>query len=235
MEVILVVPTRPERHNGLIMAAERLGTLIGGARVVDLSLRAVVGGPAQTEGPQSATVPAEVDLASEIEIRGARADFVVVAQPEAEDDKAAHLAFRAALFRTEQPVLMAPRSGVSATFGEAVAIAWRNDARTLRVLMPALRLLSNAREVHLLAGVRAGTPTPAIPAVLVEHGIRAALHVLAITSGRFGELLLSRARELGADMLIMGAHAYTPLRFMVLGGVTSYVVDHADIPVLLRN
>ena len=87
----------------------------------------------------------------------------------------------------------------SVTFGtneaaRAVAIAWRNDARTLRALMPALRLLSNAREVHLLAGARAGTPTPAIPAVLVEHGIRAALHVLAITSGRFGNSCLA-ARE----------------------------------------
>jgi nucleotide-binding universal stress UspA family protein len=235
VEVILVVPTRPERHDGLMIAAGRLGTLIGGGRVVDLSLRAVVGGPAPAEGSQSATVLASIDLASEIENRGARADFVVVAQPEPEDDKATHLAFRAALFRTEQPVLMAPRSGVSATFGEAVAIAWRDDARTLRALMPALRLLSNAREVHLLAGVRSGTPTPAIPAVLVEHGIRAALHVLAITSGPFGELLLSRAKELGADMLIAGAPAYTPLRFMALGGVTGYVVDHADIPVLLRS
>lgn len=130
---------------------------------------------------------------------------------------------------------MVPAIGAPASFGRRVAIAWRDDARTVKALMSALRLLSGADEVHLLAGVRAGAPTPQVPPVLIEHDVQAILHVLAIGAEPFGELLLSRVRELGLDLLIMGAHAHAALRETLLGGVTSYVVSHADLPVLLRH
>jgi nucleotide-binding universal stress UspA family protein len=234
-QVILIVPGHPQRRNDLAEAARHLGELIGEGRVIEMaspaSRDAAVGAP---DGPVDAG-RGRADLASEVEARGSRADFLVAAQPGPGDDRATGLAFRAALFRTERPVLMVPAGRYNLAFGRRVAIAWRDDPRTLKALIPALRLLSGAEEVHLLAGVRAGTPTPSIPAVLIEHGVPAALHVLSISARTFGELLLDRARELGADMLIMGAHAHTPLRAMLLGGVTSYVVTHADLPVLMRN
>jgi nucleotide-binding universal stress UspA family protein len=40
---------------------------------------------------------------------------------------------------------------------------------------------------------------------------------------------------LGADMLVMGAYAHSPLREMIFGGVTRYMLDHADLPVLMRH
>ena len=232
-EVILVVPARSECRDRLIAAAQRLASLAGAGRVVELS--APNGVAARPPDWPIAAGPAPVVSAAEVEARGGRADFLVVAQPSPSDDKTIRQAFRTALFRTERPVLMVPRGRPVSAFGRLVAIAWRDDAQTLRALMPALRLLASAEEVHLLAGVRVGAPTPAIPSVFVEHSVPATLHVLSIGSAPFGEVLLSRARELGADMLIMGAHAHSPLREMLLGGVTSYVVAHADLPVLLRN
>ncbi len=234
-QVILIVPGHPKVRNDLLSAAQHLGGLIGDGRVIEM----VPPGPHDTagllpDGP-AGTAHGRADMAAEVETRGSRADFLVAAQPGPGDDKATRLAFQAALFRTERPVLMVPSGHQNPGFGRRVAIAWRDDPRTLKALIPALRLLSGAEEVHLLAGVRAGTPTPSIPAVLVEHGVTAALHVLSISAHTFGELLLDRARELGADMLIMGAHAHTPFRAMLLGGVTSHVVAHADLPVLMRN
>ena len=67
-------------------------------------------------------------------------------------------AFRAALFHTERPVLVVPESR-AATFGRRVAIAWRDDARTAKAIIPALRLLGSAEQVFLLAGVRKGAAT----------------------------------------------------------------------------
>jgi len=213
-QVVLIVPAGPGRRNDLAAAAHHLCELICNARVVEL---------------------APADPAADLETRGNRADFLVAAQPGSDDDKRSRLAFRAALFKTERPLLMLPPGGTTARFGRNVAIAWRDDARTLKAVVPALRLLGGAEEVHVLAGVRAGTPTPTMPPVLVEHGVPAMLHVLAIGTGPFGELLLSRARELGADLLIMGAQGHTRLREMLLGGVTSYVVAHAELPVLMRH
>jgi nucleotide-binding universal stress UspA family protein len=36
-------------------------------------------------------------------------------------------------------------------------------------------------------------------------------------------------------MLVMGAYAHSPLREVIFGGVTRYMLDHADLPVLMRH
>ena len=51
----------------------------------------------------------------------------------------------------------------------------------------------------------------------------------------FGETLLSEAHELDADLLVMGAYAHSPLREMVFGGVTRFMLAHADLPILMRH
>jgi len=177
-------------------------------------------------------VPGPVNQA--IEQRGRRADVIVIARPMDDDDATTRHGFQAALFRTERPILVVP-PGPSAPFGRRVAVAWRDDGRTVKTLLPALRFLSGAEQFHLLAGVREATPRPSVPAVLMDHGINAELHILPIGAGVFGRMLLEKARELGADMLVMGAYAHNPLREMVFGGVTKYVLDHADVPVLMRH
>jgi len=233
-EVILIVPGRPDRRDAVATAAQHLGELIGSGRVVEFPSPALQTDTGAPYAPRVAG-PGPKDVAAEVEARGRRADFLVAAQPGLQDDKTTRACFRAALFGTERPVLMVQAGFHTASFGRRVAIAWRDDIRTLKALMPALRLLGGAQEVHLLAGVRAGAPSPTVPPVLVEHGVRATLHLLAIGSGAFGEQLLGRTRELDLDMLIMGAHAHTPMWEVLLGGVTSYVVSHADLPVLLRH
>ena len=50
---------------------------------------------------------------------------------------------------------------------------------------------------------------------------------------RFGEALLAKAHELGADMLVLGAYQHKPLREFLLGGVTRHMLTHADLPMLL--
>jgi nucleotide-binding universal stress UspA family protein len=139
-----------------------------------------------------------------------------------------------ALFETDRPVLIVP-PGAPVTFGRRVAIAWRDDAHAVRAVLAALRLLTGATEVHVLAGTREGRPPPRLPEILAEHGIAAQLHIMPIGAGVFGEALLTRARDLGCDLFVMGAYAHSPWRELILGGVTRHVLAHADLPVLLRH
>jgi nucleotide-binding universal stress UspA family protein len=169
-----------------------------------------------------------------IEQRGRRADLVVIARPMEDDDEPTRHGFQAALFRTERPILVVP-AGPSAPFGRCVAIAWREDGRTVKAVIPALRFLAGAEQVHLLAGVRNGATSPSVPAVFQDHGIAARLHVLPIGEAPFGRALLEKLHELGADMLVMGAYAHNPLREMIFGGATKYLIEHADMPVLMRH
>ena len=94
--------------------------------------------------------------------------------------------------------------------------------------------ISNVK-AFVLAGTRAGTAPPELPSIFAEHGVAAELHVLPISGGQFGEALLRKAHELGADMLVMGAYQHTPLRELLLGGVTRYMLSHADMPLLMRH
>jgi nucleotide-binding universal stress UspA family protein len=165
---------------------------------------------------------------------GQRSDFLVLNRPGSRDHAPDRLKLQAALFDTDRPVLMVPPAPVG-SFGECVAIAWRDDKRTIRSVLAALRLLSQAREVHVLAGVRAGMTAPDLPEILAEHGIAATLHVLAVGSGVFGANLLAEVHTLGADLLVMGAYTHSPWRELVLGGVTRHMLAHADLPVLMRH
>jgi hypothetical protein len=169
-----------------------------------------------------------------VEQRGRRADALVVARPMDDDDEPTRQGFQAALFHTERPILVVP-PGPSARFGRCVAVAWRDDGRTVKAVIPALRFLAGAEQFHLLAGLREGAAHPTIPAVFQDHGITASLHVLPIGAGAFGRSLLDKLHELGADLLVMGAYAHNPLREMVFGGVTKYILEHADVPVLMRH
>ncbi len=184
---------------------------------------------------------------------GRRSDFIVLSRPARRDRAPDWLEIRAALFDTDRPVLVVPSGPKStfavppAPFGDRVAIAWRDDRRTVRSVLAALRLLSQARQVHVLTGVREEAPEPALPEILAEHGIPATLHVLPVRppigpdtraktgAGAFGETLLAEAHALGADLLVMGAYTHSPWRELLLGGVTQYMLANADLPVLMRH
>jgi nucleotide-binding universal stress UspA family protein len=169
-----------------------------------------------------------------VEQRERRADYIVIARPARDDDTTTWHEFRAALFESDRPVLVVP-PGPSRPFGRSVAIAWRDDSRSAKAVIPALRVLGAADHVHLIAGVRKTAAEPGIPELLHDHGISATLHILPIGQDVFGKALLAKLHELGADMLVMGAYAHSPLREMIFGGVTRYMCDHADVPVLMRH
>lgn len=177
----------------------------------------------------------EGDPGAAVAERGRRADYVVVARPAAGDDWTLRQAFQAALFRTERPVLVVPPGAPAAGFGRRVAIAWRDDWQATKAVLPALRCLAKAERVFLLTGVREDRGRPAMPEILTEHGVAAEMIVLPVGSGEFGETLLSEVHELGADLLVMGAYAHSPLRELVFGGVTRFMLGHADLPILMRH
>jgi len=165
---------------------------------------------------------------------GRRSDVIVLNRRSQRDGVPERLVMQAALFDTDRPVLVAPPALV-AGLGERVAIAWRDDRRAVKSVLAALRLISRAAEVHVLAGVRDGTPPPQMPAILAEHGIAATLHALPIGPQAFGETLLAKATELRADMLVMGAYTHSPWRELILGGVTRHLLAHAEIPLFMRH
>jgi nucleotide-binding universal stress UspA family protein len=49
------------------------------------------------------------------------------------------------------------------------------------------------------------------------------------------DILLSRASDLGADMIVAGAYHHPPLRESLLGGVSRDLLDHMTALVLMSH
>lgn len=175
-------------------------------------------------------VDVEGDAAELVAEHGRRADAVVVARPAAHESDRMRECLHAALFDTGSPVMVVP-PGFHATPGSVVAIAWKNDDRADKAVRACMPILRQARAVHVLSAQR-----PAVlPAVLAEHGIDAALHDVPPGDGPVAERLLAGAHGLGADLLVMGAFAHGAWREAVFGGVTRWMLAHADLPLLMRH
>jgi nucleotide-binding universal stress UspA family protein len=173
---------------------------------------------------------------------GRYADLVVVGQDNPDEwafgnvpDLAVEL-----VFAVGRPVLVVPYIGAPATLGERIMVAWDGSREATRAVNDALPLLERAKHVTVLAinptGRRDGDiPSADICLHLARHGVEAeAAHVESGEIG-VGDMLLSRAADDGADMIVMGAYGHSRLREMALGGVTRNLLAHMTVPVLMSH
>ncbi len=184
-------------------------------------------------GPVTEWFDVEAAAADALKEYGSRSDVIVLERP---GDATERQAVDGALFDAERPVLMVPTKTAPAPFGRRVAVAWRDDPRTVKAVLAALRFLGAIEHIDVIAGVRDGAAAPLLPAIFEEHGKPAVLHPMPLPAkGAFGAALLAKAHALGADMLVMGAFAHNPLHNLILGGVTNHMLAHADLPVFMRH
>jgi nucleotide-binding universal stress UspA family protein len=74
-----------------------------------------------------------------------------------------------------------------------------------------------------------------IAAALTRRGIRATAETQTAADMGIDDLLLSRAADFGADLLVMGAYGHSRLREYVLGGVSRGVFRQMTLPVLMAH
>ena len=86
------------------------------------------------------------------------------------------------------------------------------------------------------AAVNHRIPGADIARHLARHGVRCeATTTQADSDIEVGDVLLSRAADLGADMIVMGAYGHSRLREMALGGVTRHLIKHMTAPTLMAH
>ena len=69
--------------------------------------------------------------------------------------------------------------------------------------------------------------------MLVRHGVKAEVSVLARTLPRISDILARHVRDQNADLLVMGAYGHSRVREFLFGGVTRYFLDADTAPALL--
>lgn len=170
---------------------------------------------------------------------GRATDLIVAGRPSADAERPSMLTLHAALFETGQPVLVAPPTA-PAGFGRKIAVAWNGSAEAARSVSAALPFLTAADEVTALAvetDKMLGRLAPEdLSSHLSWHGVEIGVRRVAVTAGTpVGQTLLTEAANAGADMLVMGAYTHSRVVQIILGGVTRYVLNNAEIPILMAH
>jgi nucleotide-binding universal stress UspA family protein len=171
-------------------------------------------------------------------------DLTVMSQPEP-----GTTGFRAARERVEdvvlysaRPTLLLPYAGRFDTLGAQVLIAWDDSRESARAIRDALPLLRSAARVHAIHFARGGTAEDetlrwrmaALRDWLQRHGIAADVRVEG-TDLPIAPALLSRAADLGADLVVMGAYGHPRWSERLLGGATRGLLDAMTVPVLMSH
>ena len=68
-----------------------------------------------------------------------------------------------------------------------------------------------------------------------HHGVPAVMHDAQEEPAELGELLLSRASDFDADLLVMGCYGHTRAREWLLGGVSRTVLQSMTLPGLMAH
>lgn len=141
-----------------------------------------------------------------------------------------------------RPVLVIPYAGSFETLGERVLVAWNDSPQAARAVAAALPLLAGAARIELLSITSAGHEGEEIAASgaalarhLERHGIKAEPHHLASGDIGIADLLLSRAADEAADLIVMGVYGHSRLRELVLGGVSRDIFQRMTVPVLMAH
>jgi nucleotide-binding universal stress UspA family protein len=141
-----------------------------------------------------------------------------------------------------RPVLMVPYVGAAVPIGGTAVVAWNGTRESTRAVNDALPLLSLAKQVQVVVIEPDDTPLRNAPlpgadisAHLARHGLNVEAKVLHGSGISAGNLLLSHAADVSANLIVMGAYGHSRLREMILGGVTHQLLQEMTVPVLMSH
>jgi len=169
-------------------------------------------------------------------------DLVVLGQPRDGDPLTGQYALvERCLFASGRPVMIVPAAPEALKPDGTIVAAWDGSAEAARAFNDALTFLKAAKRVVLLVGIlngageKAEPPTDGIVAHLMRHGVNVEVARVPANESVIGRLLLSQARDLKADMIVMGAFHTPRWREFILGGVTLTMLEEATIPLFMAH
>jgi nucleotide-binding universal stress UspA family protein len=186
-----------------------------------------------------------VETAAADDVVGLRARYCDVAVMGPDLLATHHLKYRVAngvLFHAQRPLLLMS-AGVPVTLSpKRIVIGWNSTLESARAVREALDMIDDADDVRVVlvdpkTSDRANGPEPGadIAAYLARHGAKVKFERLPSGGEMAGLILMQHARDVSADMLVLGAYGHSRLRQRMFGGVTSTMLDAPELPTFLAR
>ncbi len=163
---------------------------------------------------------------------GRLSDLIFVPRPAPGAARAETL--ETALLETGQALVIVPPKAHTCV-ASRITIGWNSSAEAARAVAEAMACLTAADAVAVLAARKRAASAGELLDYLGWHGVKAELKIFEVGSRSVGEVLLKESHALGADLLVIGGYTHARARQLLFGGVTSHVLKHADIPVLMAH
>lgn len=164
--------------------------------------------------------------------RGRLSDLIFLARPGKERSAAETL--ETALLETGRPLVMVPPKAYKC-IASRITLGWNASAEAARAISRALPCLSSAEAVTVLASRKRAAGAEELVEYLAWHDVKAVVKIFNLGSRSAGETLLEESRKLKADLLVIGGYSHTRARELLFGGVTSHLLEAADIPVFMTH
>jgi nucleotide-binding universal stress UspA family protein len=170
-------------------------------------------------------------------------DLAIVGQVDPENPPpgtAAGLPERLAL-ASGRPVLIIPYVGRYETIGTRVLVAWNRSREAVRAVNDALPMLKHAQQVTVLSinperrNPRSNPPGTSVAHHLARHGVKVETSHTVAEDIAVGSAILSRAADLGVDLIVMGCYGHSRLHELFLGGASREILGHMTVPVLMSH
>jgi len=142
----------------------------------------------------------------------------------------------ALLMESGRPVLMVPAGCKATVPPQRIVVGWRPAREAARALHDALSLLVDAETVELvLVDPSDREPEAGIASHLLRHGVEVDVVERASEGRSIESILLERARETDAQLLVVGGYGHSRAHEWALGGVTRGLIKNATIPVFFSH
>lgn len=123
-----------------------------------------------------------------------------------------------------------------------IFVAWDSSEAAASAVHAALPYLTNAQEVVIgcidpvMAVERDGQdPGTDVAAWLSRHGCSVTVSQFPSGGHSIARSIQDRAKEFGADLIVMGAYGHARMIEAVFGGTTKSMTDQTDLPVFLSH
>ena len=164
------------------------------------------------------------------------------ADPAAVGHRSAQSLVEQVVIHSARPTLILPYAGRLDTVNTNVMVAWDDSREAARALSDALPLLRIAKRVQVVSWNEAGADDDktlslrldALHQWLMWQGVSA--EMCSETTGMdIADAMLSRAADLNADLIVMGAYGHARWTERVLGGATRGLLTSMTVPVLMSH
>jgi len=130
----------------------------------------------------------------------------------------------------------------SAIKPKRVFVAWNAGLPSARAVQQAMPMLRQAQQVTIgiidpvMTEDRDGeNPGSDLAKWLSQHGCKVEVSQYPSGGKEIGDCIIGRAKETGADLVVMGAYGHSKFREGIFGGTTRTLIKQQDLAVLLAH